>query len=75
MVVLWHVKKFSAKLPRAEQLSVFKQAFDEWDAASRLNFSYTANVTDAHIKISFLIKGRFINRDREAIFGLRGPNA
>jgi hypothetical protein len=53
MVVLWHVTKFSAKLPKDVQLSVFKEAFDKWHVVSRLNFSYTTNVTEAHIKISF----------------------
>ena len=57
MVVLWHVKRFSDKLPHATQLSVFQQAFQQWDDASRLNFSYTVNETAAHIKISFL-KGK-----------------
>ncbi len=54
MVVLWHVVNFSTKLPKDVQLSVFKEAFDKWHDVSRLNFSYTANVTKAHIKISFL---------------------
>ena len=54
MVVLWHIKRFSHKLPQATQLSVFQQAFQQWNDASRLNFSYTVNETAAHIKISFL---------------------
>jgi hypothetical protein len=60
MVVMWHVVNFSTKLPKDVQLSVFKEAFDKWHDVSRLNFSYTANVTKAHIKIRFFLKGTVV---------------